>query len=175
MTDVSTEHPRAAELRTFVDREYRQVVGSVTMITGDRTIAEDAVQEALVKAWKRREQPIENLAAWVTVVASNEARSGRRRKGSEQRALERAARRTDASGMAGDHDADGVDPELFAALAGLPLRERQTAVLFYVHDLSVLDVAAQLGISEGSVKTLLSRARSHLATALGHEATGGVA
>lgn len=174
MTATLAEHPRAIELRAFVDTDYRKVVGTVTLITGDRAIAEDAVQEALVKAWRKRDQPIERLAAWVTVVASNEARSGRRRRGSEERALERAGRTLDRRAAADDPEAP-VDPELMAALAGLPLRERQVAVLFYVADLSVNDVAADLGISDGSVKTLLSRARAHLAAALQTDATGGVA
>jgi len=61
------------------------------------------------------------------------------------------------------------------ALAGLPLRERQAAVLYYVNDRSVAEVAAALGVSDGSVKTLLSRARAHLAAALGDQQEGGAA
>jgi RNA polymerase sigma-70 factor (ECF subfamily) len=167
---VVEEHPRAAALREFVDRDYRTVVGSVTLITGDVASAEDAVQEALVTAWRRRDEPIERLAAWVTVAASNRARSGHRRRGAERRALER-------SGVPATSD---VDPEPFdvaplEALAGLPLRERQAAVLFYVHDLAVADVASELGVTAGTVKTLLSRARSHLADRLGADESGGVA
>jgi RNA polymerase sigma-70 factor (ECF subfamily) len=169
MTAVE-EHPRAIELQTFVERDYRIVVGSVTLITGDIATAEDAVQDALLTAWRRRDQPIERLAAWVTVAASNSARSGHRRRGAERRALERVgpAPETGAAEPV-------VDPDLLAALAGLPLRERQASVLFYVHDLAVVDVAAELGVAEGTVKTLLSRARSHLAEHLDADRSGGVA
>lgn len=173
MTATGIAHPRAQELQRFVEQDYRQVIGSVTLITGDRASAEDAVQDALVKAWRRRDQPIERLAAWITVVASNEARGRRRRSGSERRAVERFAR------TSAPPPTDGIpelpDPELQAALAALPLRERQAAVLFYVSDLSVVDVAAALGVTDGTVKTMLSRARAHLAASLETGAAGGVA
>lgn len=166
-----TLHTRTAELQAFVERHYRQVVGSVTLITGDRATAEDAVQEALVKAWKRGDEPVERLAAWITVVASNEARSRHRRRGAEQRAYAKLGDRGDSV----DDRSELLDADLMAALAGLPLRERQAAVLFYVRDLSVAEVAGALGVSDGSVKTLLSRARAHLAQALGGQAEGGAA
>ena len=164
------EHPRSIELRTFVELEYRAVVGSVTLITGDRAIAEDAVQEALVTAWRKRDEPIQRLGAWVTVVASNNARSAGRRRAAEQRSLDRV-------GAVGDGSSEPLvfDPELAQALRGLPLRERQAAVLFYVTDLSVADVAEQLGVTDGTVKTLLSRARGHLADQLQTSSSGGVA
>jgi RNA polymerase sigma-70 factor, ECF subfamily len=163
-------HPRLLELQQFIDEHYRQVVGSVTLITGDRAEAEDAVQEALVKAWRRRDEPVERLVAWITVVASNEARSRHRRKTSEARALAK----TNESATTVD-TSELLDEDLRAALQGLPLRERQSAVLFYVNDLSVADIATALGLSEGSIKTLLSRARAHLALALGDGVEGGVA
>jgi RNA polymerase sigma-70 factor (ECF subfamily) len=163
-------HPRTLELQRFIDSHYRRVVGSVTLITGDRASAEDAVQEALVKAWRRRDEPVERLAAWITVVASNEARSQHRRRASESRALAKHNGPTTTVDTS-----EFLDDDLRAALLGLPLRERQSAVLFYVNDLSVAEVAAALGLSEGSVKTLLSRARAHLALALGDGIEGGVA
>jgi RNA polymerase sigma-70 factor, ECF subfamily len=155
------EHPRAEELQQFLDEHYQRVVGSVSMITGDRANAEDAVQDAIVKAWRRRDEPIDRLVAWITVVASNHARTGRRREAAKQRATERLA------GQISTADQPSVfDEELSAALRGLPVRERQAAVLFYVFDLSVTDVAAAMSVSDGTVKTLLSRARGHLAGAL---------
>jgi RNA polymerase sigma-70 factor (ECF subfamily) len=164
------EHPRAVALQAFVEHDYRVVVGSVSLITGDFATAEDAVQDALVTAWRRRDQPIERLPAWVTVAASNSARSGHRRRSAERRALVRMGPPEDE-----ETTTPVIDTDLLEALAGLPLRERQASVLFYVHDLSVVDVAAELGVAEGTVKTLLSRARSHLAEQLDADRSGGVA
>jgi RNA polymerase sigma-70 factor (ECF subfamily) len=164
-----TEHPRTVELQRFIESSYRQVVGSVMLVTGDRAAAEDAVQEALVKAWRRRDEPVERLAAWITVVASNEARTGHRRREAESRALAKAGVDPDSTTMT----SDVIDTDLMDALRGLSVRERQVAVLFYVDDLSLADTAGALGVSEGTVKTLLSRARAHLAAALGGDVDGG--
>ncbi|MDP9219733.1 MAG: ECF-type sigma factor, partial [Actinomycetota bacterium] len=49
------------------------------------------------------------------------------------------------------------------AVRSLPRRQAQVVALFYLYDLSVADVAATLELSEGSVKTHLSRARAALA------------
>ena len=53
------------------------------------------------------------------------------------------------------------------ALATLPRREREVTVLRYHLDLDVAAIAETLAVSEGTVKTLLHRARRHLAAALG--------
>lgn len=157
-----SDHPRAVALSNFLDTEYRRVVGSVALITGDRSSAEDAVNDALVTAWDRRDQPIDRLGAWITVAASNNARSQQRRRSAERRAVDRLDRR--ASDEAPEPAV--VDDALVRAMELLSPREREVAVLHYVLDLSVNDTAAELDVTPGTVKTLLSRARSHLADAL---------
>src|SRR5438876_4446338 len=80
-----------ATLREFVRTEYPPLVGAVALVSGSKAAAEDAVQEALARAWERssRGQSIENLAAWVTTVSLNLARSGLRRIRAERRARAR--------------------------------------------------------------------------------------
>lgn len=154
---------RTAELEVFVQHHSTRLVGALTLITGSRAAAEDALQDALVKAWHRRDQEFESLTAWITVVATNNARSGWRRRQAEQRALDKVG------GRATRHSVDAAaepDEALHAALRALPERERQVAVLHYVLDQSVAQVAEALGVAEGTVKTLLSRARGHLAERL---------
>ena len=165
----STVHARSVEIESFIEHDYRRVVGSVALVTGDRAHAEDAVQDALVNAWRRRDEPIERLAGWVTVVASNTARSRHRRHRAERRALDRAGRGA-AEQIA---DAEPFDAELERALEGLPRRERQAAVLHYVLDMSVTDCGVVMGVAEGTIKTLLFRARGHLRTAL-HPGDAGI-
>jgi len=53
------------------------------------------------------------------------------------------------------------------ALASLPRRQRQVTVLHYYLDLGVAEMAATLGVHEGTVKTSLHRARRALAATLG--------
>ncbi|MCY7299972.1 MAG: sigma-70 family RNA polymerase sigma factor [Ilumatobacteraceae bacterium] len=153
---------RAAELEVFVQQHSQRLLGALTLITGNRATAEDAMQEALVKAWHRKDQPIDQLTAWITVVATNQARSGWRRKQAEQRALDKGGgRATHDTAAAGE-----PDDALLEALRALPERERRVAVMHYVLDQSVAQVAAALGVAEGTVKTQLFRARQHLATRL---------
>jgi len=154
---------RTAELEEFVHGHAPRLVGALTLITGSRAAAEDALQEALVKAWHRRDQQFDSLTAWITVVATNHARSNWRRRQAEQRALDKVGGRAQLATPA----AAEPDDALHAALAALPERERQVAVLHYVLDQSVAQVAAALGVADGTVKTLLSRARAHLAARLG--------
>ncbi len=52
------------------------------------------------------------------------------------------------------------------ALRRLPHRQREVAVLHYLMDLPVADIAALVGLSEGGVKNALFHARHALATAL---------
>ena len=153
---------RAAELEAFMGQHAQRILGALTLITGDRHAAEDALQDALVKAWQLNDQPIEELAAWITVVATNQVRSKWRRSNAETRALTRMGGRA----TNGQPSAREPDEALQAALRSLPERERQVAVMHYVLDESVITIAAALGVAEGTVKTLLFRARRHLAAEL---------
>jgi DNA-directed RNA polymerase specialized sigma24 family protein len=59
-----------------------------------------------------------------------------------------------------------VDPELWAAVAALPPRQREAIVLRYVGDLTEREVATVLGISEGAASNALTAARRRLADQL---------
>ena len=157
-------------IRGFLATDYPPLVAAVSLACGSRAAAEDAVQEALARAWERGErgEHIESLRAWVMKVAINLVRSGFRRMLAERRARERLAARPVEFGsslptVAGTEDAVDVG----RALAALPRRQREAAVLRYYIDLSVLEVASVLGVSEGTAKTTLFRARRALAGALG--------
>ncbi len=59
-----------------------------------------------------------------------------------------------------------ADTEFKDTLAGLPLKQRTAATLYYLADLSISEIAAVMGISEGSVNQHLFRAREALREAL---------
>ena len=140
-----------------------QVVGVLTKRFRDFAAAEDAVQEALLRAWERSEkgEEIDSLEGWVTTVALNLARSGLRRLRSERRARSRLA----GSAVGAPPTADRVDVD--RALADLPRRQREVAVLRYYLQMSIREVASVLELEEGTVKSTLFRARAALAQALG--------
>ena len=151
-----------ADVRAFVEADYPRVVNAVALVTGDVGRAEESVQEAIVKAWVRLErgEAIDSLPNWVTAVALNHARSTWRRLAAERRLQRSLGARGDVAGPSGDP----VDVE--RALARLPRRQREIAVLRYFLDMDTKEVASTLGISDGTVKSSLARARSALAESL---------
>jgi RNA polymerase sigma-70 factor, ECF subfamily len=152
------------DIEHFARADYGRVVAVVAVLCDRRTdVAEELVQEALATAWQR-DIDVESLAAWVTVAASNRARSRRRRRSREEVAYAQIARSRRSESVQSAERLDVRD-----ALAGLPARERQAAALYYLLDQPVTAVAAVMGVSDGTVKTLLSRARTHLAAHLAEE------
>lgn len=150
-----------AEIRAFLAGPYPRLVAAVGLVAGSRAAGEDAVQEALGRAWERarRGERFESMEAWVTVVALNLARSRLRRVLAERRARARLAPGPSAAPSAERED-------VRRALATLPRRQREATVLRYYLDLDVAEVASALGVSEGTVKTSLHRARRRLAELL---------
>jgi len=149
-------------LQEFLHTAYPRLVAAVALMCGSRPAAEDAVQEALLRAWQRSEsgQEIDSLNAWVTTVALNQARSGLRRVIAERRA--RSRMRTP---VVGEHQiGDRIDVE--RALATLSRRQREAVVLRYYLQLDTREVAAALRVNEGTVKSTLFRARAALAEVL---------
>ena len=63
--------------------------------------------------------------------------------------------------------ADEESRRLWDAVQGLPGGERAAVLLFYRQELKIREAARLLGVSSGTVKTLLFRARRHLREALG--------
>lgn len=153
-------------IREFLHSAYPRLVAAVALVSGSRPAAEDAVQEALLRAWERSERGvvIGSLEAWVTTVALNLARSGVRRVFAERRARSRLG---PAAGASDPLVADRIDLE--RALWALPRRQREAIVLRYYLGMDTREVAAVLEINEGTVKSTLFRARSALAEALGTE------
>ncbi|BBC34906.1 hypothetical protein SGFS_062000 [Streptomyces graminofaciens] len=162
------------EFEEFYTYSRQSLVGQLYLMTGDLYEAQDVVQEAYVRAWTRRARLDRDAGpeAWIRTVAWRLAISRWRRRG---RSLDAWRRR--ASGQA--DSAPAPEPgtvALVAALRRLSERQRRVAVLHYVCDLSVDQVAAETGISPGTVKTHLHRARAALAPQLADvsELSGGV-
>jgi RNA polymerase sigma-70 factor (ECF subfamily) len=150
-------------IREFLAGEYPRVVAAVRLVAGDGEAAEDAVAEALARAWERsdRGESIASLPAWVTRVAMNLALSRWRRLRADAQVRHRI---TDVASDPADVD-DRLDVE--RALARLSRREREATVLRYFLGFDVAETATVLGVSDGTVKTLLFRARKELAEVLG--------
>ncbi|RLE25989.1 MAG: SigE family RNA polymerase sigma factor [Actinobacteria bacterium] len=145
------------EFDQFFLANYDDVVNALTLITGDRDRATDAAQEAFVKAYAKWSKicSYDLPSAWVRRIAINISRDSHR---SERRRRRRELphRESDAVSPAEQIVGDDAARRL---LGGLPPRQREVATLFYVDDRGVADIAAILGLSEGTVKSHLADAR----------------
>jgi RNA polymerase sigma-70 factor, ECF subfamily len=152
-----------AEIRAFLGADYPRLVNGLALVYGSLPAAEDAVQEALARAWEAAERGrhIESPRAWVTQVARNLLRDRFRRFIAERRARERLAARATSQGGAPEGTTD-----VQRAVAALPRRQREVAVLRYYLEYEVSEIATVLRIPEGTVKSTLHRARGSLAAAL---------
>ncbi|HVY08645.1 MAG TPA: sigma-70 family RNA polymerase sigma factor [Mycobacteriales bacterium] len=131
-------------------------------LLGDRSEAEDVAQEACARAYSRWSSVRDHAEPWCVRVASNLALDLLR---SRTRAVKRNERVAAEQGnrVAATSD-DRID--LYAALAKLPKRQRESVVLRYLGDLSEAQTADVMGCSIGSVKTHSSRGLAALRAAL---------
>lgn len=126
------------------------------VIAGDAQEAEDATQEALVKAWRalNRFRAGEPFRPWLLQIVANEARNRRRSAGRRLRLALLAA----AEPRAAAPPSDG----LLEALNDLPDDARTVLVCRYVLGLSEQETAAILDVAPGTVKSRTSRALERL-------------
>jgi RNA polymerase sigma-70 factor (ECF subfamily) len=129
-----------------------------------RADAEEAVQEALVRAWLRRDacRSPEAPLPWLLEITRNEARRvlGRQARFGSLELLHPAPSEDDA--LAGTAARLTVEQ----ALRTLADRDRHVLHLRYAEDLTQVEVARRLGLPEGTVKVRLHRARRRLRRAL---------
>jgi RNA polymerase sigma-70 factor, ECF subfamily len=155
------------EFEDFYAAVFDRLVGQLYLVTGNLQDAEDVVQEALTRAavrWSRLRQ-YGVPEAWVRRVAMNLASDGFRR---VRRRLAVAVRlRADLQSR---QPVPAEMPGLTEALRALPMAQRKAVVLHYLLDLPVDQVAVELGVPVGTVKSRLARARGALTTRLAPEA-----
>lgn len=157
----------ASEFDEFYAASFRRVTGQVYAMIGDFEEATECTQEAFARAWahRRKLDRAEYPEAWVRTTAYRLAVSRWRRRKRSERSPDRA--------LQGAGTAPAVDEShvvLVAALRKLPKAQRQALVLHHIADLPVAQVAAEVGVPEGTIKARLSRGRTALAELLTDEA-----
>jgi RNA polymerase sigma factor (sigma-70 family) len=153
-----------ATIESLFRAHHGRLVRALTLACGDREVAEDAVQEAFVKAhmhW-RKVRHYDDPVGWIRRVAINRLRDDHRRQNRKGRALERLAGQPQTESV----EQNRFDSELLAILAQLPRQQRIAMALFYVDELSIAEVAAALNLSEGAVKSYLHQGRARLRSVL---------
>lgn len=148
-----------AEFTALYQARFNDLSAQLYAYIGDATEAQDLVQEAFVRAWQRWHKigEYDDPVAWVRRVAWNLATSRHRRVAVVRRFLSRTGPPDHHPAASADHVA------LVDALRKIPERQRQAMVLHYLADMSVADIAHDIGVAEGTVKSWLHRGRSEMA------------
>lgn len=145
-----------ALLLSRLDGAYRLA----TCILRDAAAAEDAVQEAALRAWAMRRglRDPYRAEAWFARIVINECRAE----------LARRSRRPVVSGadlVVGADESEELRDEVARALARLTPDEQVVVAMRFGRDLTVPQIALQTGIREGTVKSRLHNAQEHLRAA----------
>jgi RNA polymerase sigma factor (sigma-70 family) len=173
------EQARRGDIAAYgelVRRHQEVAVRTAYLACGDATEAEDAAQEAFVKAYAAlgRFRPGAPFRPWLLRIVVNEARNRRRSAGrrtglafriAEDRPEDDAAPSPEAAVLAAETHRD-----LLAALERLPHDDRLVIGCRYFLELSEVETATALGVQRGTVKSRLSRALGRLRSAI---ETGG--
>jgi RNA polymerase sigma-70 factor (ECF subfamily) len=148
----------------FYDATYHRLLRQLVLVTGDRGDAEDLLQDAYGRAavrW-RRLGDYQAPEAWVRRVALRLATDRARRARRRAAALLRLGPPPHPPSV--ELSADLLD--LYTALRELPAGQRQAVVLHHLVGLPVEEVARQLNLPVGTIKSRLTRGRAVLARCL---------
>jgi RNA polymerase sigma-70 factor (ECF subfamily) len=158
-----------AQLAEWLEEGYVPSFRTACLILGNRADAEEAVQEAFLRAWRFRDSlaDVPSIRPWLYRVVVNSCYSKLRREipHRDRRAGDEPLTNVAAEGVGPEASAERgeVADTVLAALARLPLSLRVPVVLRYYADLSERDIARAIGRRQGTVKSRLHEARRRLA------------
>jgi RNA polymerase sigma-70 factor, ECF subfamily len=152
-TEVA-EEPRSFEL--FFADEHARLFGALCLVTGNRSEAEEIMQDAFLRLWERwdRVSSIDDPSAYLFRTAMNVFRNRYRRAALALRKTINIAPTEDALATVEDRDV------VVRALRGLTPDQRAAVVLTGYVGLSSEEAGEVLGMRAGTVRTLATRARA---------------
>ena len=145
----------------IVARYQNKVFKLAFSILGERTAAEDAAQDALLRVWRNLDKfrGESSLSTWIYTIARNAALTARKALRHAETSLDGVSERVMTT--APEH----ATPDLMRMVEALPDAQRQVVILFYLEGKSYIETADLSGLPMGTVKTYLHRARKELAFA----------
>lgn len=155
----------------LVQRYSGAIFNQAYRMLGDSHEAEDAVQEVMLRAYRRLESfdPARRFVTWLLTIGSNYCIDRLRRRRLAWLTLDDVALWLSSPEPGPERAALVAEGRMAVqrALQTLPEAYRSVTVLRYWHDLSYLEIAEALGLTEATVKTRLHRARKMLEAAIG--------
>ena len=152
----------------LVKRYQKRLFGLTMMMLRDPSVAEEITQDAFVRAYTHLHlyddrRPFYPWLATIGVrlAQTRLARRARRHQHEESEPTPGSEPTSDDDPL-GEILADESGRELWQAVADLPAGERTAVFLYYRQDMKVNDIARALGVTAGTVKTMLFRARKKL-------------
>jgi RNA polymerase sigma-70 factor (ECF subfamily) len=151
-----------ADFERLYNASYGKILGTVTAMLGDRAAAEDCVQDAFERAYKKWPtwEPIAPAEAWVHRIAINAAVSYTRKM--RIREVGELIRRIGRPGLAPDPQMLAEYGDLATALGKLPPKQAAAIVLRHYHGYTNRAIAQALGIPERTVASRLAVAKVRL-------------
>jgi RNA polymerase sigma-70 factor (ECF subfamily) len=157
-----------ADFKRLYQTSYGKILGTLTAMLGDRAAAEDCVQDAFERAYRKWSswQPIAPAEAWVHRIAINAAVSYQRKM--RLREVGEVIRRIGRPGLGPDPQDHIERRDLAEALAKLPPKQAAAIVLRHYHGYTNRAIAQALGIPERTVASRLAVAKDRLRGMLKH-------
>jgi RNA polymerase sigma-70 factor (ECF subfamily) len=152
----------------LVQTHQRRLFGLALMMVRQPAGAEEVTQDAFVRAYTNLDHYDDRrpfypwLASIAVRLAQNWLRSHVRTEQREGTPLESAPEPGATAAALTTLLADERSRELWQAVAALTSGERTAVILYYRDEMAVRDIARALGVTTGTIKTLLFRARRHL-------------
>lgn len=158
----------------LIDRNGLAARRAARAILRDDDDADDAVQEGFLAAWKAidRYDPGRPFRPWLMRIVVNAALDARRR--GKVRQAEPIIDTLESGGLGPDRAAEAalLREKIGAGLALLPERQRVALLLFDAEGWGHADIAAALGVPEGTVRSYVFHARRAMRKTLGSLAEG---
>jgi RNA polymerase sigma-70 factor, ECF subfamily len=147
-----------ANFDSFFDASWRKLQGQAYVLTGSREVAQDLTQEALLRAWSHWDSvsTMENPEAWTRKVLQNLCIESWRK----------TLRRSPKAEPEAHAEIPDTHAEIAQAMRSLPGAQAKALLLHDGLGMTISEVASELEVPEGTVKSWLSRTRKLVARRL---------
>jgi len=172
--DEARQHANDEALAALVDQYATTLYRVAFSVLRNPTDAEDAVQEAFLRVLRHRDSlhEVRDRRVWLIRIVWNIVLDRKRRAKTrpETDDVEELARVLPANGLSAEQRAAAAQhhAHVLTCVDQLPVKERQVLMLSAFEELSSVEIASVLGITESSVRSRLFRARNLMAGLLQH-------